>query len=73
MKQRHQELADQLVSTFRSGLDEATQAQIGEAGFGRLHGLVCEVLSQELDTLSGRLEGLLRELRSEVDRPELGL
>jgi len=31
------------------------------------------VLSQELDTLSGRLEGLLRELRSEVDRPELGL
>jgi hypothetical protein len=73
MNQRHQELANQLVSAFRSGLDDAAQAQIGEAGFKRLHALACGALSQELDTLSGRLEGLLHELRTEVERPELGL
>lgn len=73
MNQRHQELANQIVAAFRSGLDDAARAQIGEAGFKRLHALVCEALSQELDTISGRLEGLLHELRTEVERPELGL
>lgn len=73
MNQRHQDTADRLVAAFRSGLDDSAQAGIGEAGFERLHALVREALSGELKVFSGRLEGLLHELRAEIDRPDIGL
>lgn len=73
MNPRHQDLADHVLSAFRAGMDEATQARIGDVAFKQLHALVCGALSQELDTVSGRLEALVRELRAEADRRELGL
>jgi hypothetical protein len=73
MNQRHQDLADHVISVFRDGLDETARACVGDRGFKQLHALIREALAEELKVTSGRLEELLRELRSEVDRPDLGL
>lgn len=73
MNQRHQELADRVLAAFRAELDEADLQRIGEARFQVLHSLIGEALTEELDMVSGRLEVLLRELRSEAEKPELEL
>lgn len=73
MNQRHQELADRVLAAFRAELDEADLQRIGEARFQILHSLIGEALTEELDVVSGRLEGLLRQLRSETEKPELEL
>ncbi len=73
MNQRHQDLADHVLSAFRGALDEPARQAVGEAGFHQLHTLVREALAEEASVVSGRLEALLRELRAEVDRPDLGL
>ena len=73
MNQRHQELADHVLTVFRSDLDGIDQERIGEAGFKQLHGLICEALSQELEAVSDRMEAFLQELRAEIDKPQLEL
>ena len=73
MNQRHQELADQVLTAFRSDLEETDQQRIGEARFQTLHGLICEALSDELELVSGRVEAVVKELRAEIDKPELEL
>ena len=73
MNQRHQELADKVLAAFRAKFDEADLQRIGEARFQVLHSLVGEALAEELDVVSDRLEGLLRQLRSETEKPELEL
>jgi hypothetical protein len=73
MNQRHQKLADQVLTAFRSDLDQADQQRIGEARFQTLHGLICEALCDELELASSRVEAVLKELRAEIDKPELEL
>lgn len=73
MNQRHQQLADEVLAAFRAGLEEPERQRIGEARFAQLHALVGEALAKELDTVSGRLERLLSELRAGIERPELEL
>jgi hypothetical protein len=73
MSNHHQELADQVVTAFRGHLDSAEQERIGEARFRELHQLVCEALSVERQTITDRVQGLLRELRREIEKPELEL
>ena len=73
MNQRHQELADHVLTVFRSNLDGADQERLGEARFQQLHRLICEALSEELEVVSARLDALLQELRAEIEKPELGL
>lgn len=73
MNQRHQKLADQVLTAFRSDLDQADQQRIGEARFETLHGLICEALSDELKLVSGRVEAVVKEMRAEIDQPELEL
>ena len=73
MNQRHIELADQVVSTFRSNLDSQLRERIGQAGFEHLHVLICEALSEELGTVAGRVEALLTDLRAEIEKPEIEL
>jgi hypothetical protein len=66
-------LADKVLSGFRADLDSQTEERIGEAGFQRLHGLIGEALSEELESVSGRFEDLLQELRAEIDKREIEL
>ena len=73
MNQRHQKLADQVLTAFRSELDETDRQCIGEARLQRLHALICEALSDELELVSGRVEAVVKELRAEIDRPALEL
>lgn len=73
MNQRHQKLADQVLTAFRSELDETDQQRIGEARLQRLHALICEALSDELEIVSGRVQAVVEELRTEIDKPELEL
>ena len=73
MNQRHQNLADQVLTAFRSELDETDRQRIGEARLQRLHALICEALSDELELVSGRVEAVVKELRAEIDRPALEL
>ena len=73
MNQRHEDLANQVVSGFRANLESGEQEIIGDARFQGLHRLICEALAQELQTAASRVEGLVRELRAEIDKPELGL
>lgn len=73
MNQRHQKLADQVLTAFRSELDETDRQRIGEARLQRLHALICEALSDELELVSGRVEAVVKELRAEIDRPALEL
>jgi hypothetical protein len=73
MNQRHQELADHVLNVFRSKLESADQERIGESRFQDLHGLIREALSEELEVVAGRVEALLKELRVEIEKPELEL
>ena len=73
MNQRHEDLANQVVTAFRARLDEVGQQCIGEAHFQELRRLICEALAQELQSAAGRVEQLVQELRGEIEKPELGL
>ena len=73
MSNRHQELADQVVAAFRKHFDPAEQELIGEVRFRELHRMVCEALSAELESTTDRVQGLLQELRKEVEKTELEL
>jgi hypothetical protein len=73
MSNRHQALADQVVTAFRDLFDEQEQARIGDARFQDLHAIVCEALSEELDATAERIQGLLEELRTEAEKRELEL
>jgi hypothetical protein len=73
MSNRHEALADRVVSAFRDLFDAGEQQRIGEARFQDLHGMVCEVLSEELDATTERIQALLQELRSEAEKLELEL
>ena len=73
MSQRHQQLADKVVTAFRANLDDEDQRRIGETRFQQLHSLILEALSLELDYVSGQMEALLQTLRSETDKPSLEL
>jgi hypothetical protein len=65
------ELAGNLLTAFRSDLDEADQRRIGWRRFQPLHGLTCEALSDPLELVSGRMEAVVDELRAEIDRPQI--
>jgi len=73
MSNRHQELADQVVAAFRKHFDPAEQELIGEVRFRELHFMVDEALSTELESITDRVQGLLQELRKEVEKTELEL
>jgi len=73
MSDHHQELANQVVAAFRKLFQPAEQELIGEVRFRELHRLVREALSAELESITDQVQERLRELRNEVEKPELGL
>ena len=73
MTNRHQQLADKVVHAFRATLDEDTRGRISDAQFEALRRLVADALSEELQTTTDRLDTLVQDLRTELERPELEL
>jgi hypothetical protein len=73
MSNRHELLADAVIDSFKKTLDEATLAAISDMRFDELRGLIRQALSEELRAVAERLEATVRELRSELETPELEL
>ncbi len=73
MSNRHQEIADTLVEAFKDTLDIEARQLITEAKFDRLKEMVAETLSQELEQVADRMSAVIKELRSEITKPDLGL
>ena len=73
MSNRHQELAEKAVEVFKSKLSEQARQDISDAQFEELTNIIKEALSQELGTAVNLVEELAKNLRTEVERPELEL
>lgn len=73
MSNRHQELASRIVENFQDSLDENIRQQIPDNQFNVLTLMIREALGNELSTAAERIESVVRGLRAESDKPELGM
>jgi hypothetical protein len=73
MTDHHQERAERLVSSFQARLGEELCGTIGDEAFELLTQLVRQAIAEELAAAADRVEEVAREIRAEVERPELGL
>ncbi len=73
MNNSTQSLADQVVDKFRSMLDDAARTAVGNEHFNALRDMVREALSEHSEMILAQLDGVIRQLRAEIDRPDLEL
>lgn len=73
MVDRHQQLAHKVVEAFKALLSENARQQISETELNELALMIREALSEELESAAASVEELARTLRTNIDRPELGL
>ena len=73
MPNRHQALADRVLDAFKDILSEAVREQITESQYTELSLMIQEALSEELENAINRVEEVVKNLRTEVEKPELGL
>ena len=73
MQNRHQALADRVLDAFKDILNEAVREQITESQYTELSLMIQEALSEELEHAINRVEEVVKNLRTEVEKPELGL
>ena len=73
MTEETEELAEKVVATFKHNLSEAAREQVSEADFNELSLMIREAISEELSRATDMVEEVVRKLRSETDKPELGL
>lgn len=73
MADRHYELAEKVVETFKSSLSETAREQISDSQFGELALMIREAISEELETATDLIEEVARKLREGVEKPDLGL
>ncbi len=73
MTDETQELADKVVATFKNNLNEAVRAQIRDADFNELTLMIQQVISEELARATDMIEEVARKLRSDTDKPDLGM
>ena len=69
----HQDLAQQVVKAFSDNIDPPLRMQIGKAGLEDLELLVREALAEAVSDAVERMEYVIRELRREAAKPEIGL
>ena len=69
----HQALAQQVVKAFADNIDPPLRMQIGKAGLEDLEQLVREALAEAVSDAVERMEHVVRELRSEAPKPDIGL
>lgn len=73
MTEETEELAEKVVATFKHNLSDAAREQIREADFNELSLMIREAISEELSRATDMVEEVVLKLRSETDKPELGL
>ena len=73
MTERHVHYAKKVVESFKELLPDAALKEITNGEFEELELMIQEALSDELHTATDQMDGLIRRLRSEIDRPELGM
>ena len=73
MTNRHQERAEKLVATFKQSLDKKVAKQITDAQFNTLTLMIREVMGEEAGFAAEQLERVIRKLRAESEKPDLGM
>ena len=69
----HQALAQQVVKAFADNIDPPLRTQIGKAGLEDFELMIQEALAEAVSDAVERMETVVRELRSEAVKPEIGL
>lgn len=73
MTQRHQHQAEKIVSAFTDSLDENIRKQLSAEQLNNLTLMIKKALGDEIGMAIEQLENLIRELRTETEKPELGI
>ncbi len=73
MTQENHSRARKVVETFRAGLSDNTQSEIGESGFEKLTMMINEVIQEDHKEAANLVEDLVKTLRKDIDIPELGM
>jgi len=73
MTNRHQQRAEKIVATFKQSLDKKVVKQITDAQFNALTLMIREVMGEEAGFAAEQLEQVIRKLRAESEKPDLGM
>jgi len=73
MTNQHQEHAQKVVAAFRDSLDESVRQQIKDSQFNTLTLMIKEALGEELGVAIERMEEVIRQMRTETEKPDLGI
>jgi acyl-CoA reductase-like NAD-dependent aldehyde dehydrogenase len=73
MTNRHQEHAEKIVAAFREALDEGVRQQIADAQYQLLGNTIRKALGEEVAYAVEQMDAVIRKLRSETERPDLGI
>ncbi|MBD3609649.1 MAG: hypothetical protein HUJ30_03780 [Gammaproteobacteria bacterium] len=65
--------AQDVVTSFQESLDDTARNAISEQQYEQLKLMISRALSNELDIITNRIEGLVNELRSESEKGQLGM
>ena len=73
MTNRHQQRAEKIVATFKQSLSENIAQQITDAQLNSLIIMIKEAMGEEAGFAAEQLEQVIRKLRAESEKPELGM
>ena len=73
MTNRHQERAEKIVATFKQSLNDNVVQQISDAQFNTLILMIREAMGEEAGFAAEQLEQVIRKLRAESEKPDLGM
>ena len=73
MTHQHQQHAEKIVAAFRDLLDENTRQLITASQFNTLALMIKTGLGEELAVAIERMEEVIRQMRTETEKPDLGI
>lgn len=73
MVKRHEEKALQIIEAFRNSLDVHVQQDISDAQLKGLEAMIVEAMGDELCIAAEKMEQVVKQLRTESERLDLGL
>ncbi len=73
MTTNNNELAEKVVTAFKSVLSDEARAEISDKEFHELNLIVREALSQQLSQAADMVEETARRLKSMTDHQDIGL
>lgn len=73
MDETHQVIANRIVESFKAQLNADVREQIPDAAYEELLQMIRGALAAELNTAADMLEDLVRKMRAQDERGDLGL